>query len=353
MRSFTGCSSMPDASRLARWLEGVWYGGRGGGWLRPFGMLYRLLVAVRVAGYRLRLFRAYRAGIPVIVVGNISVGGTGKTPLAAWVVNVLQSAGHRPGIATRGHGRQGGGVTQVQAWHGAAEVGDEPLLLARRTGAPVCVAARRADAVRVLQSAGCDVVVCDDGLQHLALGRDLEIAVVDGSRGLGNARVLPAGPLRETPSRLREVDFVVVNGAGPLTVPAGSTPTLRMTLSGDVARPVHAGAAPSRPLADFAGRPVRAVAGIGNPARFFEHLRAAGLTPLEHPFPDHHAFQPGDFAFGDDLPVLMTEKDAVKCQSFADHRLWYVPVEASFVAEDAARLSASLESLFEQGERTR
>jgi tetraacyldisaccharide 4'-kinase len=341
---------MPDTRRLAAWLERVWYGGEGGSCLRPLSVLYRVVVAVRAAAYRCGLFRQERVDIPVVVVGNLTVGGTGKTPLTAWLVGQLKAQGHRPGVATRGHGRQGQGVLRVDADHAAADVGDEPLLLARRTGVPVCVASRRIEAARALQAEGCDVVVCDDGLQHLALARDLEIAVIDGSRGLGNGRLLPAGPLRESPSRLRHVDFVVVNGGGAAAATAWPE-ALRMALSGDGALSLSEGAI--RPLSAFAGARVHAVAGIGNPSRFFDQLRAGGLDLVEHPFPDHHAFSAADFVFGDDLPVLMTEKDAVKCQAFADHRLWYVPVEAGFAASDAARLSASLESLFEQGERNR
>jgi len=345
---------MPEASPVAAWLERVWYGGQGGAWLRPLGLLYRGIVAARSVAYRLGLLRSGRVTVPVIVVGNLSVGGTGKTPLTACLVAQLKALGHHPGIATRGHGRKGAagqGVLRVEATHTAADVGDEPLLLARRTGVPVCVASRRLAAAEALQALGCDVVVCDDGLQHLPLGRDLEIAVIDGARGLGNGRLLPAGPLREPPSRLRHVDLVVVNG-GSDAVLADFPGALRMTLSGDIARPVG-GEAEARPLASFAGQRVHAVAGIGNPGRFFGQLRGAGLDPLEHALPDHHQFTASDLAFGDERPVLMTEKDAVKCQSFADHRLWYVPVEASFGAQDAARLSASLESLFPQGERIR
>lgn len=345
---------MPEVRQAAAWLERVWYGGQGGAWLRPLGLLYRGVVALRAKAYRLGLLRSERVDIPVIVVGNLSVGGTGKTPLTAWLVAKLLAQGRRPGIATRGHGRaarQAEGALQVTTGHGPADVGDEPLLLARRTGVPVCVAARRVEAARALEAVGCDVIVCDDGLQHLALARDLEIAVVDGARGLGNGRLLPAGPLREPPARLASVDFVVLNG-GDAAMAAAWPGALHMRLYGDAVLPVRPGAAP-RSLADFAGQAVHAVAGIGNPSRFFAQLREAGLAPIEHAFPDHHAFSAADLDFGDAAPVLMTEKDAVKCESFADNRHWYVPVEAGFGADDAARLSASLVSLCQQGERLR
>jgi tetraacyldisaccharide 4'-kinase len=202
----------------------------------------------------------------------------------------------------------------------------------------------------VLQAIGCDVIVCDDGLQHLALERDLEIAVVDGARGLGNGRLLPAGPLREPPGRLASVDVVVLNGGSDATAAAWPS-ALRMGLEGAMALPVQQGSA-ARSLESFKGQGVHAVSGIGNPGRFFASLHAAGLAVIEHPFPDHHPFVAQDLSFGDDAPVLMTEKDAVKCEAFADPRLWYVPVEAGFAAGDAARLTASLVALFRQGERS-
>ncbi|MEY4443076.1 MAG: hypothetical protein RL442_2076, partial [Pseudomonadota bacterium] len=207
------------------------------------------------------------------------------------------------------------------------------------TGAPVVVAPRRATGVALLERAGVDLIVCDDGLQHLALARDLEIVVIDAQRGFGNGRRLPAGPLREAPSRLAAVDFVVVQGARVdalgTDVPRawqGWHGTLGMQLALQAAQPVrldeHSAADASRPLAAFAGAPVHAVAGIGNPTRFFDALRAAGLTPIEHPFPDHHAFRAIDLEFGDTAPVLMTAKDAVKCRTFAAARCWQVPATA-------------------------
>ncbi|MEY4760437.1 MAG: hypothetical protein RLZZ200_293 [Pseudomonadota bacterium] len=342
---------MPEPRGVAGWLERVWYGGQGGMGLRPFSLLYRVVLGLRSRCYRLGVFRSERIDVPVIVVGNLTVGGTGKTPLTAWLVAQLLDLGRKPGVATRGHGRKGQGVLRVRASHSAAEVGDEPLLLARRTGVPVCVAARRADAGRALQAEGCDIIVCDDGLQHLALGRDLEIAVIDGRRGLGNGRLLPSGPLREPESRLGAVDFIVLNGADEASARRWPE-ALRMQLSGSLAQPLDpAGAA--RPLSSFAGQRVHAVSGIGNPQRFFGSLRDQGIDVVEHPFPDHHAFVAGDLAFGDAAPVIMTEKDAVKCEAFADTRCWYVPVEAGFPAADAARLLAGLESLCRRGERNR
>ena len=214
-------------------------------------------------------------------------------------------------------------------------MGDEPVLIARRAACPVVVAPQRvAAARRLIADYACDVVVCDDGLQHYALRRDAEIAVIDGERRLGNGRCLPAGPLRETAARLRSVDLTVVNGAA-------SSGECRMRLSGSVAQ-VLAGPPRERDLGEWRGSTVHAVAGIGNPGRFFAHLREQGLNIVEHPFPDHHRFQAEDLHFGDDLPVIMTEKDAVKCRSFAGPLHWYIPVSARIDSDCQQRLQRLL-----------
>jgi tetraacyldisaccharide 4'-kinase len=221
------------------------------------------------------------------------------------------------------------------------EVGDEPVLLARRSGCATVVARDRPAGARLLAAGGADVILCDDGLQHLRLARDCAIAVIDGARGFGNGRLLPAGPLREPAAALAHADLVVVNGA-PEHASLARLPArgwLRMDLIvGDAVR--VDGAAGSRPLSAFKERPVHAVAGIGHPARFFRELRAQGLAVIEHAFADHHPFAGADLAFGDSLPVLMTEKDAVKCTAFADARLWYVPVTAQFSEQDTRQLMA-------------
>jgi len=209
-------------------------------------------------------------------------------------------------------------------------------LLARRSGCLVCVAPSRLDAARELVARGCNVILCDDGLQHLALQRDLEIAVVDATRGLGNGWMLPAGPLREPARRIGEVDLVVVNGSGAPFPGVPADRLLRMVLEPDAA--VSLLGKDRAPLESFRGRPVHAFAGIGNPGRFFAMLRGLGIECREHPFDDHYRFEPGDFATGDDDPILMTEKDAVKCDRFADRRMWYVPVTARLPDADAARL---------------
>ncbi len=340
---------MPDKKGWEARFNRIWYADGFAPWLWPLGWLFGGIVRLRHACYELGLRQGTRVEVPVLVVGNLTVGGTGKTPLTAYLANSLRSLGRRPGIATRGHGGAAGQVRLVSPHSSPAEVGDEPLLLLRRTGVPVCVAPRRADAARALVAAGCDVILCDDGLQHLALARDLEIAVVDAARGLGNGRLLPAGPLREPASRLGSVDLVVLNVSGSAEAGFDWPGALRMRLVGDEAVSLT-GQAANRPLADFRGATVHAVAAIGNPHRFFRQLRAAGLQLQEHAFPDHHAFTPADLDFGDARAVLMTEKDAVKCAPFANDHQWFVPVEAVFDAADEARLMQCLAALPDKGE---
>lgn len=290
--------------------------------LWPFSLLYGMTARTRRWLYRQGVLRGEAFEVPVIVVGNITVGGTGKTPLVVRLVDLLREAGYQPGVVSRGYGGQS---TQwpchVTADSDPRQVGDEPVLLARRCRCPVVVDPDRVAAARALLAAySCNVLLSDDGLQHYRLRRDLEIAVVDGFRRLGNGACLPAGPLREPPSRLREVDFVVGNGA------AGDGEYV-MSLRGDKALNL-ADPWVSSALSGFCRGTVHAVAGIGEPRRFFDHLRHARLRIIEHPFPDHHPFRPEDLRFQPDLPVLMTEKDAVKCQSFALEESWYVPVDA-------------------------
>jgi tetraacyldisaccharide 4'-kinase len=286
----------------------------------------------------------------VVVVGNVTVGGTGKTPLTIWLVQQLQALGLRPGVLSRGHGRDNAGAAplSVTASTPVAASGDEPLLIAAQCGVPVVVCADRVAGARRLTEFAIDLIICDDGLQHYALARDLEVIVVDGRRGLGNGRLLPAGPLREPPSRLREADFVVVAGGddGPTLQQAwgGREGACTMQL---LPCEVHAlrGGASGRALQEFRGAPVHAVAGIGHPARFFTQLRAAGIDVIEHAFPDHHRFSAADFAFGDGHSVLMTSKDAVKCRAFADDRMYEVPVRALLAPQGGALLVARIRQL--------
>lgn len=289
--------------------------------LLPLSWLYCLVAALRRAAYRGGILVSHRLPVPVIVVGNISVGGTGKTPLVVWIGRHLRSLGYRPGIITRGYG---GAAVQWPQRVGRdsdpALVGDEAVLLARNSGCPVMAGPDRlASGLVLVGELGCDIVVADDGLQHYALQREVEIAVVDGERRFGNGFCLPAGPLRERPVRLAGVDLVVTNG-NPLE---GDALWMQM-LAGQAVNLED----PSRvrPLEVFRGRQVVAVAGIGNPERFFAMLRGCGMQVEERPYPDHHAFQPGDLAGFGSTPVLMTEKDAVKCERFAGGNCWYVPV---------------------------
>lgn len=324
-----------------RWLAAAY---RGDAWLvalRPLEVLYRWAVARRAAAYAEGRKATWRAPVPVIVVGNLTLGGTGKSPLVAWLAGHLAERGLRPGILSRGYGGDSDAYPLlVDDATPASRCGDEPRMLADQTGVPVVVDPDRPRGARRLLEAGCDILVGDDGLQHLALARDLELVVVDGARGFGNSRCLPAGPLREPLSRLASVDAVVVNGEprAALPVPARSmalVPAAWRRL-GDGAR--HAVEAPP-----FTG-PVHAVAGIGRPARFFETLAALGVEAIPHPFADHHAYRAEELDFGDDRPLVMTAKDAVKCRGLAPAESWVLEVaaepEPAFVAWLDARLAA-------------
>ncbi len=300
------------------------------GALLPLAGLFAALSALRRAAYRAGLLQTVTLRAPVVVVGNLTAGGTGKTPLVLWLARALQGRGFTPGILSRGYGRHANTPAEVSALASAADVGDEPLLLARASGCPVWVGADRVKAGTCLLDAHprCDVLIADDGLQHYRLARRVEIAVVDGQRSHGNGLPLPAGPLREPVSRLGRVDAVVVNAA-PSSAPtlAASPPSFAMRLEGtrlrNLARPDEI-----NDLAHFRGKRVHAVAGIGNPQRFFDALVRHGLQVTPHPYPDHHAYRPEDFDFGDDAAVLMTEKDAVKCASLARAQWWALLVEA-------------------------
>ncbi len=298
--------------------------------LRVPESLYRGAVAARRSLYRRGFLKSGHPGRPVIVIGNLTVGGTGKTPLTMWLVERLTAEGLSPAVVSRGYGgRRQRRPRRVAGDTDPAEVGDEPALIARVTGAPVWVCTDRLEAAKAAVAAGADLVVCDDGLQHYALRRDLEIAVVDGARGFGNGHLLPAGPLREPPDRLAEVDVIVCNG-GP-RCPEGS---VRMTLEGSRAFRLSDGFA--RDLTGFSAEPVHAVAAIGNPERFFHMLEAAGLTIIRHPLRDHEPVPEAFLEDGHPGPVLMTAKDAVKSATRPEHA-WEVPVKAR-LEDDGRRL---------------
>lgn len=324
----------------------IWRGRGFFAWLLlPVGRLFQLAVAMRRRLYRNGLLRAERLPVPVVVIGNITVGGSGKTPLVIWLADALRRAGRHPGIVSRGHGRVDDRVRKVGAGDTAHDVGDEPLLLARRAACPVFVGADRVAAARALIQAHpeCDVILSDDGLQHYRLARDVEIAVID-ARGVMNGWPLPAGPLREPLSRLRSVDALVINGGDaaslpvPMSMPMGSA-VFGMTLVGDRFYR-HGDAASTCDASRLAGLRLHAVAGIGDPERFFTHLSALGLACETHAFPDHHAYATDDLPHAGDA-VVTTEKDAVKfpVESPLSARLpiWVLPVEAR-IAPDLARL---------------
>jgi tetraacyldisaccharide 4'-kinase len=287
--------------------------------LWPASLVFGFFVFLRRVLYRLRVLKSAHPGIPVIVVGNLTVGGTGKTPLVIWIAELLKAKGWSPAIISRGYGAAQETPRAATLASDASEVGDEPIVLARRSGCPVWVGADRVGVAAALreQHPDANVLILDDGLQHYRLRRDLEIAVLD-ARGLGNGFLVPAGPLREPKGRA--VDALVAHGFS-------REQAFSMSLEGDT---VHrmTDARERRALKSFAGQRVHAAAGIGDPNRFFLHLGRAGIHVLPHPFPDHHRFAPGDLEFGDEAPVMLTEKDAVKLRSVARPHWWVLPVSA-------------------------
>ncbi|MGR9107188.1 MAG: tetraacyldisaccharide 4'-kinase [Gammaproteobacteria bacterium] len=332
------CASLIRAARaigarLAAWLEQQWYDPNSPiRILAPLSWLYVSVASFRRCMYQLGLLKTAGPACPLVVVGNLSVGGTGKTPLVIWLAGFLREQGWKPGIISRGYGGKAASWPQrVGPDSDPLLVGDEAVVIARHSGCPIVVGPDRVRAARLLHdAAGCDIIVSDDGLQHYALRRDIEIAVVDSTRLFGNGYCLPAGPLREGTSRLQEVDLVVYNGAPG---PSG----FAMTLVGDEAvnncRPDRKVA-----LSDFFGVRCHALAGIGNPRRFFDHLKARGLEFDERIFRDHHRFSPEDLYFGDESPVFMTEKDAVKCVGMSRANHWTVPVKAQLESGFGNRL---------------
>lgn len=324
---------------LAAWFDSVWYGNRplARTLLSPLSYLFCYLAKQRRAKLSLE---QQTFPVPVLVVGNITVGGTGKTPLVIWLIEQLRIAGYRPGVVSRGFGGKHIGVKLVRAHDAASEVGDEPLLIVQRTAAPLVIGKDRNAAIaHLLAQTDCNLVISDDGLQHYRMKRDLEIAVVDGARRFGNGYCLPAGPLREKPKRLIECDFIVSNGAAH----PGET---AMRICGANLRSLVG--AEQQTLSLLQGKTVHAVTGIGNPARFFNSLKQAGLNLIEHAFPDHHQFTASDLSFQDDLPILMTEKDAVKCRGFPaelTHKAWYLPIEAHLDAVFAEKIMRRLKEL--------
>ncbi|MDD5753719.1 MAG: tetraacyldisaccharide 4'-kinase [Methylococcales bacterium] len=314
---------------ISRYLFDLWYNDHyTGAALMPFGFLFSDFVKFRRWLYKIGYYKNEALPVPVIIVGNITVGGTGKTPLCIYLANLLQSEGYRVGIISRGYGGEAS-VQMVLPNSKVAEVGDEALLIAKQTNCPMAVGANRVEAGKfLLKHAPCDVIVADDGLQHYALKRDIEIAVIDGKLRFGNSICLPAGPLREPIERLNTVDFVIVNGER-------TTDTLwhewEMQLIGDTAINLLTGE--NKTLAEFKNIDCHAIAGIGNPERFFKQLEKAGISQrLDYSFPDHHVFIAKEITFKNQ-PVFMTEKDAVKCKPFATENHLFVPVVAQLSTE--------------------
>ncbi len=336
---------MKDAAHS--WIHRAWYGGHG--WYRillPLSGLYWLLSALRRCLYRAGLMRTRRAKVPVIVIGNITAGGTGKTPVTVWLASALAERGFSPGVVSRGYGGSKSGTSmRVDARSDPAVVGDEPVLIAMRTGCPVVVDADRARGAAMLVQDGADLVIADDGLQHYALARDYEICVVDGARGLGNGMLLPAGPLREPVIRIAEVDQVLINGRlreRQEAMPTGLQNAITFRLL--AAEACRLNGSLVRPIERFSGTTVHAVAAIGNPDRFFDMLRGFGVQVVEHAYPDHATLRPGDLDFGDNFDILMTEKDAVKFPRQVSDRFWYVPVDVDIDPVVAAPWLEQIES---------
>ena len=287
--------------KLERWVLNVWYGNdRFGKYLLlPLTGVFCVLAALNRWRHKRQ---QVKHPVPVVVVGNISVGGTGKTPLVIWLVERLREAGFKPGVVSRGYKKD------------ADSLGDEPLLIIQRTNVPLAIGKDRNQAIAtLLHEHACDIIIADDGLQHYRMGRDVEICVVDGQRRFGNGFCLPSGPLREPVSRLASCDFVVTNGEN-------------MTMHGDTL--VNLATDSRQSLQALSGQTVHVVTGIGNPQRFINTLEQAGLQVLAHLYPDHHAFTGAEIRFDDALPILMTEKDAVKCRQYAVQNVWYLPIEA-------------------------
>lgn len=294
--------------------------------LVPLALAYALAVSFRRFLYRTGRLRSERCAAPVVIVGNITVGGTGKTPLVLALAAALRERGWHPGIVSRGYGGSGALPRSVGSDDDARVVGDEAVLLAA-SGCPTWIGHDRAGAVRGLLSTHRDVdlILSDDGLQHYRMARDVEIVLIDGTRGFGNGWLLPAGPLREPLRRLQEASGVVWNEVAQEVenVPADWVMRLRGSTFRNLAQPARTAVA-----ADFAGKRVHAVAGIGNPRRFFDHLHALGIAAQCHAFPDHHPFDRSDLTLAEADIILITEKDAVKCRAIADARIWVLPVVA-------------------------
>lgn len=310
----------------------AWY--EGALWLYllwPLSVLYRIITFLRRLAFQNGILKTHQVNVPVLVVGNITVGGTGKSPLVTYLVETLRQRGFNPGIVSRGYGAKLGKnqVREVFKHSLPQEVGDEPLMLKAKLDCPVFVSPSRVLAAKSLHDAGCDIIISDDGMQHYALHRDLEICVFDAERKWGNGHLLPMGPLREPLNRLSTIPFVVINGTdNVLSFPRNLAQPKAFSMNLVPQNLVNLHTGEKRDLAEFKARKVHAVAAIGNPQRFFQALSTAGLLLETHSFGDHHAYQADDFNFKEELTIVMTEKDAVKCDGFELKDAWYLPVRA-------------------------
>lgn len=307
--------------------------------LRPISWLFCLLVQIRRLFFHLKIFRTTQLNVPVIVVGNLTVGGTGKTPLVIELANLLKKHGYRPGVISRGYGGKARTWPQQVRWDGdPTMVGDEAILIARRTRCPMAVGPDRVTSAQaLLKYTDCNVILSDDGLQHYALGRDIEIAVIDGVRRYGNGKCLPAGPLREPIKRLDNVNFKITNGVAAPDEFAMTYKNEKLCRADDPAVTLD--------INSLKNQTVHAIAGIGNPQRFFDQLKLDGLDIIEHAFPDHYLFKKSDLDFGEIQPIVITEKDAVKCQRFCLHNVWYQPIKAILDNQFTEQLLVMLERI--------
>jgi len=313
---------------IAKFLNEVWYKDHFvGTWLMPLSFIFTDVAKFRRWLYKKGFKPVEKLPVPVIIVGNITLGGTGKTPLVIYLVQQLKQRGFKPAVISRGYGGQAETwPLLVTADSDALQVGDEPLLIAQQADCPVAVGPVRADSARLLlANEACDVIISDDGLQHYALHRDIEIVVIDGIRRFGNNFCLPSGPLREPQERIQEVDFVICNGG------EAEENEILMQLEGAYAVNMHNRERKS--LTEFKTLNCHALAGIGNPQRFFDLLNKSGLDCQVHSFPDHYAYSEKDICYKGAEAILMTEKDAVKCLSFASSQHWYVPVQAKLESQ--------------------
>lgn len=315
---------------MANWLQRQWFTFTLWHFLLfPISWIFWILISTRRLFYKCGLFKSYRLNVPVIVVGNINVGGAGKTPVVIWLVEQLKLAGYQPGVISRGYGSALVGTAPVLPASNPADVGDEPVLIAMRTSCPVFVSTKRVDAGLALLAAHpeCNVIISDDGLQHYALQRDVELVVFDADKGFGNSALLPAGPLRESKSRLNTVDVVIGNGEQSRLRESVTAVALNMQLKATTFYNLNQRELTWMP-ADFAGKSITAIAGIGHPERFFSQLSSMGLNFQPKAYNDHYQYCAEDFKVIDTDVILMTEKDAVKCTSFAQSNFWVLPVTA-------------------------